>query len=307
MLISFYGVHKEIYFHHCANSVNLSSDIMFPALLPPVSLPSLSTLPPRPPALPQLAHDELLLHHRKAHIRSFGSRWLLPPGIPKTLQGLADERAERAEAEAQAAAQEEAQQRQEEAEAAMMEGEEGIAGEEGEEMGMDEDLDREVVDMDDEGEDEDLDSDDEDIEEDDEEAQWEDEPPLPLTTAPPQSSAPRMNPMSAAHSSFLDEETGMDMGVDLDGDIPSAPEEEGSYQHTDTDVEDESSIFETGQVVGGRQGVLDSSVFGRDSPGRVPAASQTSASAAVAAREAAMRRMSGRRSGGMENARRDEG
>lgn len=282
---------------------------MFAPLLPPLSLPQPSTLPHPIPILPQLTHDEIVLQHRKSHIRSFGSRWLLPPGISKTLQGLADEQAERAEAEAAAAAQEAQAQREEEM--AMMQHEEGEEAEgNGEGIGMEEDLDREVVDMDEEGAEalSEGDMDSEDGDEDDDEAQWADSP----SSLPLQSMGSQANP----HLPNRGPDTDIDiMAVDLDGDIPSAVEDDGSYQHTDTDVEDESSTMfsATDHVGADRHGnVLESSVFGREVPSPVARrvvdagemmGSQSSSSAAVAAREAAARRASGRRGEGRENLR----
>lgn len=283
----------------------------FAPLLPPVHLPPLSNLPNLTPPLPQLAHDELILQHRKSHIRSFGSRWLLPPGVSKTLQGLADERTERAETEAAAAAQE--AQAHAQAQQDMMEmqreGEEGgeVEGEEEEEMGMGEDLDREVVDMDEAVGSDELDSNEEGDDE-AEEAQWADSP----SSLPLQSSYGAANPPLPPNGLGTDIDL---MGVDLDGDIPSAAEDEGSYQHTDTDVEDESSaMFSVADGIGGERhgNVLDSSVFGREVPSpptrRVVDASGEATSSqndtsAVAVREAALRRASGRRGGGRENLR----
>lgn len=57
------------------------------------------SVPPPPPRtlLSVLRADELTVLTRKANIRRFGAGWLRPMGVGKTLQGLADEMAEREE------------------------------------------------------------------------------------------------------------------------------------------------------------------------------------------------------------------
>lgn len=47
-----------------------------------------------------LRADEVTIMTRKANIRRFGASWLRPMGVPKTLQGIADEMVEREEAAA---------------------------------------------------------------------------------------------------------------------------------------------------------------------------------------------------------------
>jgi hypothetical protein len=58
--------------------------------------------PPQPTRtlLSVLRADELTILNRKANIRRFGAGWLRPMGVGKTLQGMADEMAEREEAAA---------------------------------------------------------------------------------------------------------------------------------------------------------------------------------------------------------------
>lgn len=46
-----------------------------------------------------LAADEAAISHRKSSIRNFGSYWIRPPGITKTLQAMNEEEAERIEQE----------------------------------------------------------------------------------------------------------------------------------------------------------------------------------------------------------------
>lgn len=126
-----------------------------------------------------LSLDEQAIRTRKINIARFGAGWLRPPGVSKTLQGRAEEQAEREEAEAarlrEAAAAEEA-----EAEAEMMRnaaggGEEGAPVEEGE---GERDLDEDVPDADADAEDETggpWDSDDEEAEEEGENEEQEDD------------------------------------------------------------------------------------------------------------------------------------
>lgn len=188
-----------------------------------------------------LRADENAVINRKANIRRFGAGWLRPPGIPKTLQGIEDERFEREEqesaaqreyalAEAQAAAEAEALEREQQ----------GMAtGEGGEEL--ERDLDDDVPDAD-EGDEmgDDWEDDEQDLDDDD----------------------GLLPGMEDEGEGDYGEESGV---RDLDDDVPEA----GSYQHTDTELEDESSdderlptpaFREVGNTGGG--GVLGSSVFG---------------------------------------------
>ncbi|SMY28477.1 unnamed protein product [Zymoseptoria tritici ST99CH_1A5] len=140
-------------------------------LLPPSTIPSPHTLhhhrprsPSPPPSGPQTARhrqsrDEAkrLLHARsalatltfeesqiaarKTSVRTYGATWIRPPGVPKTLQAMTEEEAERVEAEeeerrARGVADLEAQQALQEAREAAEE-----AGEEGEgERDLDDDV-----------------------------------------------------------------------------------------------------------------------------------------------------------------------
>ncbi|KAL8799565.1 MAG: hypothetical protein Q9182_005804 [Xanthomendoza sp. 2 TL-2023] len=237
--------------------------------------------PPTSHDLTTLRHDELQIETRKSNICRFGAGWLRPPGLPKTLQGLADERAEREEQElnaqreqammdAQAAAEEEA-------EGAMMMGDdEGVMGQDGEEEMRD--LDDEVPDAAGDGMEE-WESGDEGRgvgeEEDDGDA---DE-----SNGNQENEGLSRGMDEGEEISIAVEEDGMGLGRsfngageegegdydmpgmlegdgrDLDGDVPEA----GSYQHTDTEVEDESSAEEGGSfVIGQGSGVLGRSVWG---------------------------------------------
>ena len=194
-----------------------------------------------------LRADENAVTNRKANIRRFGAGWLRPPGIPKTLQGMADERAEReeqeiaaqrefAQAEAQAAAEAEALEREQH----------GMVMGERPEF-LERDLDDDVPDADeDDGAAEDWVDDEQDLD---------DEGILPA--------------MEAEGEGDYAEDGG---GRDLDDDVPEA----GSYQHTDTEAEDESSddsrlpttaFREVGNT--GSGGVLGASVFGSSPAVRV--------------------------------------
>ena len=214
--------------------------------------------PPTSPTLLTLRHDETLIQNRKSNIRRFGAGWLRPPGIPKTLQGMADERAEREEQElvaqreqamidAQAAAEEEAMVR---------------VAEDGEGDVMDEDDMRDLDDMVPEGNVEGAwESSDDEEEEEEEELNQENEG-MGM-------GAGNESGVVVVDEEFMVQEEGEgDYGVpgmlegegrDLDEDVPEA----GSYQHTDTELEDESSVDEGASFgIGQGVGVLGRSVWG---------------------------------------------
>ncbi|KAF2765092.1 hypothetical protein EJ03DRAFT_331286 [Teratosphaeria nubilosa] len=187
-----------------------------------------------------LAADEAAIAQRKAAIRNFGAFWIRPPGISKTLQAMNEEEAERLEQEEQARQEQglldmQAQQRLAEAHA---EGQEAAA--EADEAGQ-RDLDEEIPEADEadasvtgevsfneasmvegdsqfvrgaEGE--------EDIDEDEQEALEMEEAEL----------------TGAARDQ---EDLGMDRDLDQELDLDQSVPEAGSYQHTDTEIEDSSS------------------------------------------------------------------
>ncbi|KAL8682368.1 MAG: hypothetical protein Q9186_001558 [Xanthomendoza sp. 1 TL-2023] len=240
--------------------------------------------PPTSPHLTTLRHDELQIQTRKSNIRRFGAGWLRPPGLPKTLQGLADERAEREEQElnaqreqammdAQAAAEEEAEG------AMMVDGEGEMMGQEGEGEEEMRDLDDEVPDaqtlMEEGGEawesgDEDHDAEGDDDDGDEENSNQENEGLSRGIDEGEEISIAIDEDVMGLGRSFngAGEEGEGDYDVpgmlegegrDLDGDVPEA----GSYQHTDTELEDESSAEEGGSfVIGQGRGVLGRSVWG---------------------------------------------
>jgi len=157
-----------------------------------------------------------MLSARKNAIRRLGATWLRPPGVTKTMQALADERAERAEAEELARREAAAQEMR-----AAQEAEEARAR--GDTVEEERDLDDAVPDAGDEGYD-----------------SGEDETGLEDEIDAEDDGA------TVDESGVIDEDADADMGEDLDADVPYAE----SYEHTDTEVEDEpASELEPG---GGR-------------------------------------------------------
>ncbi|KAI4219503.1 MAG: hypothetical protein L6R36_008274 [Xanthoria steineri] len=231
--------------------------------------------PPTSHHLTTLRHDETLIHNRKSNIRRFGAGWLRPPGIPKTLQGMADERAEREEQEvvaqreqamidAQTAADEEAAEAMGQEDAALMR---AAAEEEGEVV--DEDEMRDLDDLVPEGggdagwESSEGGGEDEEEEEEEEEGNQENE-----RVGQAGADAVVVGDLDDGGFMGAQEEGEGDYAVpgmlegearDLDEDVPEA----GSYQHTDTEVEDESSVEEGASfAIGAGGGVLGRSVWG---------------------------------------------
>jgi hypothetical protein len=228
-----------------------------------------TSLPTRQ-SLAQLLADEQAISHRKHNIRRFGAGWIKPPGVAKTLQAETEEKAEREEQEAlqrreqmmiDMQAQQEVEENRGRAAAAEAETEEA----EGEE---ERDLDEEIPDAEnDEQEDEDediTDSDDEEDEEDEEERSESELQSEMLQSHMQHSEIPIAEDITFNEESMfadtsiaaLDEEsreqeryrhlqeaelTGVaqdefDLGIerDLDDSVPEA----GSYQHTDSELED---------------------------------------------------------------------
>ena len=206
-----------------------------------------------------LRADENTILNRKKNIRRYGAGWLRPPGVPKTLQGMDDERAEREEQERAANRDFEYYEahRLAEAEARAQE-QEGMALGEGEQQELERDLDDDVPDADADVEDEDY-----------EPYEDFDEPYGAWESG--MVAVPTME--EEAEGDYTEGER------DLDEDVPEA----GSYQHTDTELEDESSdegeaaaFAEVGNT--GVRGVLGSSVFGSSPALRVPRGTRRSGS-----------------------------
>ncbi|KAI4725919.1 hypothetical protein E4T49_06351 [Aureobasidium sp. EXF-10728] len=230
---------------------------------------SQQTSAPTRQSLAQLLADEQAIAHRKHNIRRFGAGWIKPPGVAKTLQAETEEKAEREEQEAlqrreqmmmDMQAQQEAEEARNRAVAAEAEQE---AGEEQPER----DLDEEIPDAsgEDEEEEEDItDSDEEesgdgDEEDEDVQSELQSEMLSHVHSEIPVAEDITFNEESMfADTSIaaLDEEsreqeryrhlqeaelTGvaqdeLDLGIerDLDDSVPEA----GSYQHTDSELED---------------------------------------------------------------------
>lgn len=184
-----------------------------------------------------LTADENHIATRKHAIRNFGALWIRPPGVPKTLQAMNEEEAERAEQEVLARQEAglrdlQAQQQLEEAREQAREAGEGAA---------EQDLDAEIPDADAEEEE------DEDDEVEEEGISFNEESmveggsqfiePMVVQRDLVEQQLEEAELTGAAHE---EEALGMEHEVNLDDSIPEA----GSYQHTDTELEDETSESE---------------------------------------------------------------
>ena len=203
---------------------------------------------PAPTPLAKLAQDENILRTRTLNVRRFGAGWLRPPGISKTLQAQLDEQAEREEQEIIARREQAMQdyaEAQEREEAAARAAANAVAGEgtaDEDEMG-ERDLDEDIPEAD-EGSFEDTDSEeDSDDDESEEVSEDEDEPGAEAEVTFNEESLIEGSDMPAEEvQQMLDMEEAEMTGAlqeerDLDDDIPEA----GSYQHTDTEIEDTTS------------------------------------------------------------------
>ncbi|KAM0334561.1 hypothetical protein ACHAPQ_005099 [Fusarium lateritium] len=229
-------------------------------------------------ALARLAADEQYMQRRRSNIQNYGSGWLKPPGVPKTLHQMREEKREHEE-HLEAVRREQLAQELAEAEAEGMPGEGTM-----DDVQLDgaQDLDDEIPDAEEEGYgfgDDDDDDEDEDEEESDEEEEEEEDGD---ETDDEAVRAERQNDLMAARmrmnddafrealvrgepdaddmygdtedpeevedngellgeDDFVQEDDGlgMDMGADLDEDIPEAMS--GGYEHTDSEAELSSS------------------------------------------------------------------
>ncbi|KAF5656122.1 hypothetical protein FHETE_11092 [Fusarium heterosporum] len=227
-------------------------------------------------ALARLAADEQYMQRRRLNIQNYGTGWLKPPGVPKTLYQMREEKREHEE-HLEAVRREQLAQELAEAEAEGMPGEGTM-----DDVQLDgaQDLDDEIPDADEGyGFGEDDDDDDDEEEEESEEEEEEDEGD---ETDDETSRAERQNDLMAArmrmgddafrealvrgepdaddmygdtedpeeeedNGQILDEDDfvqdddglGMDMDADLDEDIPEAMS--GGYEHTDSEAEISSS------------------------------------------------------------------
>ncbi|KAM0269385.1 hypothetical protein ACHAPA_004319 [Fusarium lateritium] len=229
-------------------------------------------------ALARLAADEQYMQRRRSNIQNYGSGWLKPPGVPKTLHQMREEKREHEE-HLEAVRREQLAQELAEAEAEGMPGEGTM-----DDVQLDgaQDLDDEIPDAEEEGYgfgDDDDDDEDEDEEESDEEEEEEedgDETDDEAVRAERQNDlmAARMRMNDDAFREALvrgepdaddmygdtedpeevedngellgeddfvqdDDGLGMDMDADLDEDIPAAMS--GGYEHTDSEAEISSS------------------------------------------------------------------
>lgn len=193
-----------------------------------------------------LAADEAAIAARKAAIRNFGAHWIRPPGITKTLQAMNEEEAERLEQE-EVARQErgmadlEARQQFEELQARRQAGGEG-------EMGEERDLDEEVPDASDAGEDEEPDGD----------SNVGEESGIEITQGSVSFNEDSIVGGSRVEGGMIGEDeevryaqeleeaelTGAardeeDLGIEHERNLDDSVPEAGSYQHTDTELEDD--------------------------------------------------------------------
>ncbi|KAK4505981.1 hypothetical protein PRZ48_003946 [Zasmidium cellare] len=193
--------------------------------------------------LAQLNQSENSIEHHKAQIRNWGSSWIRPPGVTKTLQAMneeAQEREEQAELERQEAnvrdmqAQQQLQDAQQQAQDTTQDVEE------------ERDLDGEIPNADDD-EDDDLTFNEDSMMEG---SQLDEGTEEDLIQDAEQEEA------ELTGAAQDEEDLGMDVDLDaevevernLDDSIPEA----GSYQHTDTEVEDSDSDSESLQDSPGR-------------------------------------------------------
>lgn len=217
----------------------------------------LSTSPPNAPAhqqaqqrrpthrtstlLATLTQDENTFEQRKANVQRFGAGWIRPPGVAKTLQAITDEELEKAEQEVMArreqammnlaAAQQEAANAEERQEREDMEDN----GEMEEERDLDDDV-PEAEASASELSASDVSSDEEGSVSDTEDGAREQES-IPFN----EDSFIEGSMVEAEVSAMLEQEEAEMAGVlqderDLDDDIPEA----GSYEHTDSELEDSS-------------------------------------------------------------------
>lgn len=180
-----------------------------------------------------LKAEEAAIESRKAAVRNFGSHWIRPPGISKTLQAMIEEaleREEQAELERQEAGMRDMQAQQQLAEAQQQAQEtEQNEGEDGEE---ERDLDAEIPDADATTADVTFNED-----------SMMEGSQIENTDQNVEDENGNENEMEVAELTGAaqdEEELGIEMERDLDDSVPEA----GSYQHTDTEVEDSDSDSE---------------------------------------------------------------
>lgn len=197
--------------------------------------------------LAQLSADEAVIAQRKQNIRRFGAGWIRPPGIAKTYQATMDEIAEREEQEIlarrEAAMLELERAAEEDARREAMEAGDGTGVEEEGERDLDDDIpeaeNEDNSDLGDGGDEAERDLD-EDVPEAASDDSSEDETEADMTFN--EESFIEGSMVQADVEQMLEMEEGQEMMQeerDLDEDVPEA----GSYEHTDTEVEESTSDF----------------------------------------------------------------
>jgi len=214
--------------------------------------------------LAQLKADEEAIRKRKDNIARFGSTWIKPPGISKTLQAETEERLEREEQEVLARREQMMMdmQAQQEAEEARQRAAQQEDAEEAGDVTQERDLDEDIPDAD-----EDVDDEEEDEEEDQEEIERDLDDDVPeatnitfgdesllegsmleqsqVTGVIDEDQQAEQDMLEQEHYAQLEEAelTGIaqdqyDLGMEanLDDSVPEA----GSYEHTDSELEDSS-------------------------------------------------------------------
>lgn len=220
--------------------------------------------------LAQLKAEEAVIEQRKQNIRRFGAGWLRPPGVPKTYQQMMDEEAERKE-QAEIARREALMNELAAAEQSQHLAADGAG--DGTDEGMEErDLDADVPDAD-------ADADEEDDGEEEQDVTFNEESLLEGSEVV---DAQEEEDMLSQHmirleeaelDGRLQEERELGLERDLDNDVPEA----GSWEHTDTEEEIEStdhdmmaaaSAARTSSLIfrGSSQRLMGSSSFVNDSP-----------------------------------------
>ncbi|KAL5114198.1 hypothetical protein ACEQ8H_007900 [Pleosporales sp. CAS-2024a] len=198
--------------------------------------------------LASLTQDENVIEQRKLNVRRFGAGWIRPPGVAKTLQAIQDEQLEKEE--------QELMQRREQVlmdlAAAQQDAANAEAREQGEEEMEDEEQQRDLDDEVPEAESVVSSSDDsgsgQEEEEEEEEEGEENDANVPFN----EDSFIEGSMLEAEVSHMLEMEEAEMAGVlqderDLDDDIPEA----GEYEHTDSELEEESDDDDTGRIAAG--------------------------------------------------------
>jgi hypothetical protein len=224
--------------------------------------------------LASLTHDENTIEQRKQNVRRFGAGWIRPPGVAKTLQAQQDELLEKEE--------QEMMQRREQVMLDLAAAQQDAANAEARQDA--EEVDEEQRDLDDEvpeAEASASSSSDEDSSDNEEESvEGENDTTVPFN----EDSFIEGSMVEAEVSHMLEMEEAEMAGVlqderDLDDDVPEA----GSYEHTDSELEEESE----------------------DEASRLPGMS--SVRSRRSRRSSGLRRVSGRSSLGMTGGRRSSG